>query len=101
MAGTGDGKKRLDRESHYHCAAVLHKLRRAILEMTDEERKLGVEEISAMLRVPRAKVAYHLRVLVRCGALKAGGQAPPRYTWSPQATWLRKMLEELDELTSS
>lgn len=100
MAGSEDGKRRLDRESRIRCAAILHKLRRAILEMTDESRRLGAREISAMLHVPPAKIAYHLRVLVRCGALKAVGQAPPRFTWSPQATWLRKMLEELDELTA-
>ncbi|MGC1850822.1 MAG: hypothetical protein WA687_00105 [Solirubrobacterales bacterium] len=100
MAGSGNGKRRLDPESHYHCAAILHKRRRAILELTDENRRLGEREISAVMQVPPAKVAYHLRVLVRCGALKAVGRAPPRFTWSPQATWLRKMLKELDELTS-
>jgi len=98
MAGTGDsgcGKG----EDRRRCAAVLHPLRRGILRLLGDGRELDVEEIAAELDQPPARVAAHVRVLVRRGALKIEPRTKPnrpRYRWSPEADWARKLLDEID-----
>lgn len=58
-----------------------------------------MSEIAAELGEAPAPIAYHLRVLVRLGALKARARsrpAPALFRWSPEAHWARKMLDEID-----
>lgn len=97
MAGSGDGKH-CDREHHYRCAAVLHPLRQRILRLTADGREAGLAEIASQLEEPRGRVAYHLEVLLKRGALKVapGSEAAPLYTWSSDAEWARKMLDEIE-----
>jgi DNA-binding transcriptional ArsR family regulator len=93
-SGCGEGKDRR------RCAAVLHPLRRGILRLLRDGRELGVEEIAAELDQPPARVAAHVRVLVRRGALKIESRTKPnrpRYRWSSDADWARKLLDEIDE----
>jgi DNA-binding transcriptional ArsR family regulator len=96
MAGSGGGKKRRDKENHYRHAAILHATRQAILHLLSDGRELGASEVAAELDEPLGRISYHLRVLIRRGALKAvaRGPAPALYSWSPQAHWVRKMLDE-------
>lgn len=59
-----------------------------------------MEEIAAELDQPPARVAAHVRVLVRSGALKIEPRTKPnrpRYRWSADADWARKLLDEIDE----
>jgi DNA-binding transcriptional ArsR family regulator len=93
-SGCGEG------EDRRRCATVLHPLRRAILRLLGDDRELDVEEIAAELEQPQARVAAHVRVLVRHEALKIEPRTKPnrpRYRWSPDADWARKLLDEFDE----
>jgi DNA-binding transcriptional ArsR family regulator len=93
-SGCGEG------EDRRRCGAVLHPLRRGILRLLSNGRELGVEEIAAELEQPPARIAAHVRVLVGRGALKIEPRAKPnrpRYRWSPDADWARKLLDEIDQ----
>ena len=103
MAGSKDDGRRRDRENHYRCATLLHPLRNRILRLMLAGREAGAGEIAAELDEAPGRIAYHLRVLLRRDALKVIPKcrpAPPRYRWSPEAAWARKMLGEIDEQTS-
>jgi DNA-binding transcriptional ArsR family regulator len=99
MAHTGGGDSRRDIERHYRQAAISHPLRQAILNLLADGRRLDEAEIAAELGERRGRVAHHLRVLVRRGALKASarGRSPAIYRRSPQAHWVRKLLDKDDE----
>jgi predicted transcriptional regulator len=93
-SGCGEG------EDRHRCGAVLHPLRRGILRLMRDGSELSVEEIAAELDEPPARVDAHVHVLVRCGALKIEPRTKPnrpRYRWSPEAGWARKLLDEIDE----
>jgi len=93
-SGCGEG------EDRRRGGAVLHPLRRGILRLLRDGQELGVDEIAAELDQPPARVAAHVRVLVRRGVLKAVPRTKPnqaRYRWSPEADWARKLLDEIDE----
>jgi len=93
-SGCGEG------EDRRRCAAVLHPLRRGVLRLLRDDRALDMDEIAAELDRPPARVAVHVRVLVRCGALKIEPRTKPnrpRYRWAPEADWARKLLDEIDE----
>lgn len=103
MAGSKDGGKRRDKENHYRCAALLHPLRHRILVLMADGREIDRGEIAAELEEAPARIAYHVRVLLRRKALKVVPKCrptPARYRWSPDAAWARKMLGEIDELDS-
>jgi DNA-binding transcriptional ArsR family regulator len=100
MAASGDDGRRRDRTKRYRHAALFHPLRRAILNMLLEGREAGADEIANELDEAPRRIAHHLRVLGRRGALKAtarGPATPALYRWSPQAHWARKMLGKSDE----
>lgn len=89
-----------EREGRRRRAAVLHPLRLAILRLLRDGREREVEEIAAELEQPQAKVAAHVRALVRHRVLKIEPRTKPnrpRYRWSPDADWARKLLEEDDK----
>lgn len=93
-SGCGEG------EDRRRCGAVLHPLRRGILRLLRDGGELGIDELAAELDEPAARVAVHVRVLVRHGALKIEPRTKPnrhRYRWSPDADWARKLLDEFDE----
>jgi hypothetical protein len=99
MAGLEDCGKDGSREGHFQCAAVLHPLRGQILRLMLSGKERSVTGIAAEVGQPRARIAYHLRILIRRNALKArsgSGSGPPLYRWAPRAHWARKMLEEID-----
>jgi DNA-binding transcriptional ArsR family regulator len=100
MAGKEDERKRSERENRYRRAAMLHPLRQRIARLLADGEELGSAEIAAELDEPPARIAHHLRVLVRRGVLRVVSQrppAPPRYRWSREARWARAMLVEEDE----
>lgn len=95
MAGPKDSGRRREREDHYRRAALMHPLRQRILRLMLDRTAAGGDGIAAELEQPLGRIAYHLRVLVRCRALRVVPKrrpAPPLYRWSPQAQWARKML---------
>jgi DNA-binding transcriptional ArsR family regulator len=97
MAGSKDGGECPDREDRYRRAAIEHPLREEILRLLLDGRQAGAAEIAADLGEALGRILYHLRVLVRRGALKVVPKcrpAPPLYRWSPEARWARKMLGE-------
>jgi DNA-binding transcriptional ArsR family regulator len=99
MAGTRDSGCG-EGEDRRRCATVLHPLRRGILRLLRDGRELDVDEIAAELDQSPARVAAHVRVLVRRGVLKIEPRTKPnrpRYRWSPDADWARKLLDEIDD----
>ncbi|MET0305612.1 MAG: helix-turn-helix domain-containing protein [Solirubrobacterales bacterium] len=100
MAGSGDEEKRQDRESHYRCAAMLHPLRQRIARLLAGGAELGAAELAAELDEAPARIARHLRVLVRRGVLQVVPKRrpnPPLYRWSSEAEWAQEMLAEEGE----
>jgi len=98
MEGT-EGGSHGDIEEHYRFAAISHPLRQAILRLLADRGEADEGEIAAALDERRARIAYHLRVLVGRDALKAAARGRSRalYRWAPDARWARKLLEEDDE----
>jgi DNA-binding transcriptional ArsR family regulator len=98
MAGAKDGGERRDKEDHYRRAALAHPLRRRILRLLLDGVEGGVEEIAAQLGEPPARVASHLRTLIKRDAVKARarGRLGARYRLAPEVEWARKMLDEYD-----
>ena len=99
MAGSGprDGGRRRDGEDRDRRAAIEHPLRETILRLLLDGEPLGAAEIASCLDEPLGRIARHLRVLVKCRALKVVPRrrpAPPIYRFSPEAGWARKMLGE-------
>lgn len=102
MAGSKGSKKRRDR-NHGILAALQHPTRRRILRLLADGRKVSPSALATELDEPLGRVAYHARVLARCGALKAagerraGGTTQRFYRRSLDAKWAQGMLEEEDE----
>jgi DNA-binding transcriptional ArsR family regulator len=99
MAGP-EYREHRDEENHYRCAALMHPQRHRILCLLADDEEFGVDEIAAELNRPPGTIVYHLRLLTRRGALKVVPKcrpARPLYRWSPQARWVREMLDEIDE----
>lgn len=99
MAGSGakDGDERRNREDRYRRAAIEHPLREAILRLLLDDEPAGATEIAAGLGQPPGRIGRHLRILVRCRAVKVVPRqrpAAPLYRFSPEAGWARKMLGE-------
>lgn len=85
-------------EQRYRRAALAHPVRQGILCLMLDGREAGTAEIAAALAEEPGRIAYHLRVLTRRGAVKGIAKdppAPPFYRIAPQALWARKMLAEL------
>lgn len=100
MAGLKDSGGCGEGEDRYRCAAILHPLRGRILRLMREGGERGIDEIAAELDQPPARIAGHVRILVRRNALAVVPRTrpnPPLYRWSPEAEWARKMLDEIDE----
>lgn len=80
-------------------AALRHPLRREILRLMSDGREASPSEVAEELDQLLSNVAYHVRVLVECGALKPVGKRKARgatqhfYSWSMEADWARAMLE--------
>lgn len=101
MAGSEGDEKRHDKKNHYRRAALLHPLRWRILRLLLAGREASAGEIAGELDETLSKVSHHLRVLVKRGALKAvakGPTKPAKFRSSPQARWVRKMLDEGGEI---
>jgi DNA-binding transcriptional ArsR family regulator len=78
-------------------AALCQPLRMRIARRLEEGEEASAEELAAELGAPRGRVAYHLRVLAKCGALQVVPRcnpASPRYRWRDEAQWARLLLEE-------
>ena len=98
MAGAKDGGERRDNENRYRHAALAHPLRRRILRLLLDGAEGGAEEIAAELGESLARVAFHLRELIKRDAVKARarGRSAASYRIAPEAEWARKMLDEYD-----
>lgn len=100
MAASKDGRERRDKEQHYRRAALAHPLRRGILRLMLDGMEAGAIEIAGELTEAPGRIAYHLRVLTRRGALKGMAKdppAPPCFRLAPEAPWVRKMLAEFEK----
>lgn len=98
MAGFEDGRGRRDKEHRYRRAALAHPVRQGILYLMIDGMEAGAAEIAAALAEEPGRIAYHLRVLRRRGALKGVAKdppSPPYFRLAAQALWARKMLAEL------
>lgn len=97
------GKERRDRKEHYRRAALFHPLRRGIVKLTCSGVEATAIEIAGELGEELGRVGYHVRVLVRRGALAVVPRrrpAPPLYRLSSEAEWARRMLAEIEERRS-
>jgi len=102
MAGSKGGKRNRDK-NHALLVALRHPLRRKILRQMSDERKASPCELAKALDQPLSSVAYHVRVLADCTALKpiaerqGKGSTQHFYRWSVTAEWVRALLEEDEE----
>jgi len=98
MAGPKDGHEGRDKEHHYRRAALAHPVRQGILCLMLNGMEAGATEIASALAEEPGRIAYHLLVLTRRGALKGVARdrpAPPCFRLAPRALWARRMLAEL------
>lgn len=97
------GKKKRDDKNHSLLAAVRHPLRRKILRLMPDGRKASPSDLAKVLDEPLSSIAYHVRVLVECKALKSaskrqtGGTTQHFYRRSAMPDWVREILEEDEE----
>lgn len=99
MAGFQKGGRRGEGEERERYAVLLHPLRQRIMRLALGVEEIGAAEIAAGLGARPNRVAHHLRVLTRCGALEIVPRcrpAPPLYRCTPGGGWPRKMLGEID-----
>ncbi len=85
-------------EHRYRRAALAHPVRQGILCLMLDGMEAGAAEIASAQAEEPGRIAYHLRVLTRRGALKGVAKdppAPPFFRLAPGALWARKMLAEL------
>lgn len=85
-------------------AALQHPLRRRILRlMKAREDSISPTELAAELEEPLGDVAYHVRVLAQCDALKKVEEKPVRgatqhfYRFFLEVEWAREMLREEED----
>jgi len=98
MAESGGGK-RCDREDHYRCAAVMHPMRSLLLRIVPDDGAVGAEQLASEVGGRAGRIAYHLRVLTRRGALRVVPRRrprPPLYRHPADREWVRKLLDETD-----
>jgi len=98
MGKPNDGGESRDKQGHRRRAALCQPLRMRVARRLEAGGEASAEELAAELGAPRGRVAYHLRVLVRCEALRVVPRcnpAPPRFRWNPDAGWARDLLAEL------
>jgi DNA-binding transcriptional ArsR family regulator len=99
MAGSKRSKRRRDK-NHGLIAALRHPLRRQILRLMADGREASPSELAVELDQALSNVAYHVRVLAECGALRPVGNRQVRgatqhfYRWSLDAEWAQTVLEE-------
>lgn len=90
-------------DHHKLVVALKHELRRKILRLMSDRRKASPCEIAEELGEKVSNVAYHVRVLAQCGALRPVGSKQVRgarkhfYRWSLKPKWARDMLDESDK----
>lgn len=102
MAGTKGGKGSRD-DNHALLIALRHPLRRKILRRMADERKASPSELSKSLDQPLSSVAYHVRVLADCTALRPvaekqlKGSTQHFYRWAVKADWVKELLKEDEE----
>jgi|GEM_PF-2930247 len=97
MAGAADDSDRRDREERLRFAALAHPLRQDIMQPMLKGKEMPVSEVASELDSKPGAISYHVRVLLRRGALRAlarGPSVPALYSWPPEADWVRKMLGE-------
>lgn len=92
------------RDDHQDLVGALkHELRRRILRLMSDGRKASPCELAEELDEKLSNVAYHVRVLARCRALRPAGSKQVRgakkhyYRWSLGPKWAREMLEESED----
>jgi DNA-binding transcriptional ArsR family regulator len=104
--GRSKRSKKKGNMNHKLIAALRHPLRREILRLMSDGREASPCELAELLNERLSNVAYHVRVLVACGALKPTGQRKVRggtehfYSWSLEADWARAMLDADEEESS-
>ncbi len=92
--------------NHRLITALRHPLRREILRLMSDGREASPSELAEELDQILSNVAYHVRVLTECGALKPARRKKVRgatqhfYTWSLEADWALAMLEADEEESS-
>ena len=97
MAGAADDSDRREREERFRFAALAHPLRQEIMQPMLEGKEMTALEMTGELDSELGIISYHVRVLLRRGALKGvarGPSVPALYSWPPDADWVRKMLGE-------
>jgi DNA-binding transcriptional ArsR family regulator len=100
MAGSEGDDARRDKKSRDLHVALVHPLRRRILRLLSEDRESERDQIAADLGETPARVAYHLRTLVRHDAVRVvtgERQAPIRYRSSLEDPCARELLDEEEE----
>jgi DNA-binding transcriptional ArsR family regulator len=101
--GRSKRSKRTGKKNHDLVNGLRHPLRRAILRLMSDGREASPSELAEELDESLAKVAYHVRVLAECDALKPSGSKKVRgatqhfYSWSMDAEWARAMLDADEE----
>ena|ERR1041384_2819080 len=93
------GGKRCDREDHYRCAAVVHPVRSRLLRLVPDDGAVAAEQLAGEAGRRISRIAYHLRVLTRHGALCVVPRRrprPPLYRHPADREWVRKLLDEID-----
>jgi DNA-binding transcriptional ArsR family regulator len=88
-----------DNRHHALLMALAHPLRRAILRAMSNEEEISPRELADMLGHRLTLVSYHVKVLVRCGAVapvrnkKVRGATKHFYRWSLKEEWAQRMLD--------
>lgn len=99
MGGARRGRGRHDKNQEL-LFALRHQLRRRIMRLMLDGREASPSQIAAELDAILSSVAYHVRVLAECGALRPTANEHVRgatkhfYRASMDAAWAQKMLEE-------
>ena len=88
------------RDSHNDLLAALgNPLRRQILRRMRDVEMISPVQLAAELELPITNVAYHVRVLARCGAVSLVEKEPVRgavkhlYRSSLEAPWARQIID--------
>lgn len=80
-------------------AALNHPLRRRILRRMRDEEMISPKQLADDLRVPISGLAYHVRVLARCGAVTLVKVKPVRgavkhfYRSTVEPPWARQIID--------
>jgi DNA-binding transcriptional ArsR family regulator len=94
------GNSGFDNRDHKLLMALRHPLRREILRIMSDEEEISPRQLAERLGRRLTNVAYHVKVLIQCGAVapagnkQAGGAAQHFYRWSLKEKWAQDMLGE-------